>query len=430
MTPRGRDKRDGERGQILVMMVISLLAICALVAVAADTGFFFDYRRRMQSGADSAAMAGAEQLLTDLMSDANVQSVGLKAAESNGFKNMVDDAQVTINHPPLSGFYANRADKNNFVEAVITQPRPTVFMGILGFQSATVSARAVAGIKDSETCVLQLNPTAPLGLNLNGGATVNARCRIVVNSNDSDALDEGGNACMTATSIDVTGSTGGNNNCYTPAPKTGVPREPDPFAGLAAPTFSPTCDANHTNWHQNSGTWPLQPGAYCGGITIGSAAQVTFEPGVYILYGGGFKVTGGTLSGTGVTFYNTGTATGATKYDTISISGGASGALKAPTSGPMATILFFQDRTLTSTLTSSQLKAKNSVGGSPSLTLEGTLYFPSTPLSFEGGSSPTGAAHYTILIADTFVFTGSSAFNNDFTNLPDGSPLKAVALAE
>ena len=44
-------------------MVISLLAIGALVAVAADTGFFFDYRRRMQSGADSAAMAGAEQLL-------------------------------------------------------------------------------------------------------------------------------------------------------------------------------------------------------------------------------------------------------------------------------------------------------------------------------------------------------------------------------
>ena len=59
MTPRGRDKRDGERGQILALMVISLLVICALVAVAADTGFFFDYRRRMQSGADSAAMAGA-----------------------------------------------------------------------------------------------------------------------------------------------------------------------------------------------------------------------------------------------------------------------------------------------------------------------------------------------------------------------------------
>src|SRR2546422_11745403 len=123
MTPRGRDKRDGERGQILALMVISLLAICALVAVAADTGFFFDYRRRMQSGADSAAMAGAEQLLRDMMSDANVQSVGLKAAESNGFKDNVDVAHVTINHPPGNGPFK---DNNSFVEAVITQPRPTI----------------------------------------------------------------------------------------------------------------------------------------------------------------------------------------------------------------------------------------------------------------------------------------------------------------
>src|SRR5437763_14227640 len=101
MTPRGRDKRDGERGQILVMMVISLLAICALVAVAADTGFFFDYRRRMQSAADSAAMAGARQLLRDAMNDAYVEPEGENAAESSGLKNNGDDAHVPIRPTPL-----------------------------------------------------------------------------------------------------------------------------------------------------------------------------------------------------------------------------------------------------------------------------------------------------------------------------------------
>jgi len=45
MTVRGRDKRRGERGQILAMMVISLIALCALVGVAADLGFSSDYRR-------------------------------------------------------------------------------------------------------------------------------------------------------------------------------------------------------------------------------------------------------------------------------------------------------------------------------------------------------------------------------------------------
>ena len=61
MAARGRDERDGERGQILVMMVVGLLAFCAVVSVVADLGFFFDYRRRMQTGADSAAMTGAKQ---------------------------------------------------------------------------------------------------------------------------------------------------------------------------------------------------------------------------------------------------------------------------------------------------------------------------------------------------------------------------------
>jgi len=50
---RGRDGRDGEPGQVLAMTAIALLGMCALVGLVADTGFFFDYRRRMQSGADA-----------------------------------------------------------------------------------------------------------------------------------------------------------------------------------------------------------------------------------------------------------------------------------------------------------------------------------------------------------------------------------------
>src|SRR6266581_670498 len=346
MTPRGRDKRDGERGQILVMMVISLLAICALVAVAADTGFFFDYRRRMQSAADSAAMAGARQLLRDAMNDANVEPVGKNAAESNGFKDNVDDAHVTISHPPLSGPFTGN---NDFVEAVISQPRPTVFMAILGFQSATVTTRAVAGIKDSDLCVLALQPTLPKAINMNGSFSVTANCRIADNSNDSDALDDSGGACMIAKSIAVTGTAGGNGTCFTPPPTNNAPREPDPFAARAAPTFSLPC--NYSNQSINgAGTWTLSPGVYCGGIRIqgqggsGCPTQVTFQPGTYVLYGGGLDVNGGCLTGTDVTFYNTGTTSGANQYSRIQIQGNVTGGLYAPTTGSMVTMLFFQDR--------------------------------------------------------------------------------------
>ena len=439
MTARGRDKRGGERGQILAMMVISLIALCALVGVAADLGFFSDYRRRMQTAADAAAMAGAQQLLRDADSATytKIRSAALDGSTSNGFTDSADDALVAPNWPPSSGFHVGNP---SFVEAIITQPRPTIFMAILGFQSATVSARAVAGIVDANLCILALNQTQPKAINLNGSFTVDAQCRVADNSNDPDALDDSGGAILKAKSIAVTGDVGGNKSNLTPAPQTGVPREPDPFARLSAPTFSPTCtsadcNVNHSSSSytnctiNNTGTYTLSPGTYCGGITVhgssGCSTDVTFQPGLYVLYGGGFNVNGGCIHGTGVTFYNTGATSGPNKYSGVTITGSVSGGLYAATTGAMAAILFFGDRTLT--LPGGQT---DTINGGTNLTLEGTLYFPRDPVKFAGGSSSTGAAAYSILIADAITFTGGATFNDDFTKLPNGSPTKTVALAE
>src|SRR5207245_10693151 len=90
-------------------------------------------------------------------------------AASTCFTNLVDSTHVTVNHPPFGCFYAGN---NAFVEAIISQPRPTIFMGILGFQSATVSTRAVAGIMDSRNCIYALNATAPAAVQLSGGVQV------------------------------------------------------------------------------------------------------------------------------------------------------------------------------------------------------------------------------------------------------------------
>jgi len=420
MRGREREKRDGERGQILAMTAISLVAVCTLVAVATDLGYFFEYRRRVQTGADGAAMAGAEQLWRDLMNDTQVSPAAHEGAASNGFTDGVDGTHVTVHHPPSSGFYVG---KSEFVEAIITQPRPTIFMPILGFQSATVSARAVAGRQDSRNCIYALNRTATRALNVNGGATVAAACGLVDDSNSDNALNgggQGGNSTISATSIAVTGGVVGC--CFSPTPAGNAPPEADPLAGRAAPTFSSTtCD--HDNLKINSGTQVLTPGVYCNGATIsGVNTQVTFSPGVYVLNGGGLNVSGGTINGTGVTFYNT--ASAGRPYKPITISGGAVGALYAPTSGPMEAMLFFQDRAVGST-------QKNAVAGGGNLILQGTLYFPTTPLVFSGSSTPTGgAAAYTILVADTIEFTGNSSLSNDFSSLSNRSPIKTVALAE
>ena len=412
MTGRGYEKRDGERGQVLATTVIAFVAICALVAVAADTGLFFDHRRRMQTGVDSAAMAGAEQLRR-AASATQIESAAFNAAATNGFTNGVNGAQVAVNHPPTSGFYAGN---DAFVEAVISQVRPTTFMGILGFQTATVSTRAVAGAKAGPACIYAMDPTAASAFNVNGGASVTATCGIVDDSSSSNAMNSsGGSSSVTATSIAVTGNVTGC--CYSPTPQTGVPPEPDPFAQRAAPVFS-GCD--YTKFKVTGGTKILTPGVYCDGIDITGGSTVTFSPGLYVLNGGGLSVSGNsTLNGTGVTFYNT--ASGSNAYKPVSISGGTIGTLSAPTSGPMEAMLFFQDRGIRSSQT-------NTISGGSTLNLAGAVYFLTTPLNFSGNGS--GDADYTILVASLITFTGASRLNADYGSLQNGDPITRVALAE
>ena len=412
MTGRGYEKRDGERGQVLATTVIAFVAICALVAVAADTGLFFDHRRRMQTGVDSAAMAGAEQLRR-AASATQIESAAFNAAATNGFTNGVNGAQVAVNHPPTSGFYAGN---DAFVEAVISQVRPTTFMGILGFQTATVSTRAVAGAKAGPACIYAMDPTAASAFNVNGGASVTATCGIVDDSSSSNAMNSsGGSSSVTATSIAVTGNVTGC--CYSPTPQTGVPPEPDPFAQRAAPVFS-GCD--YTKFKVTGCTKILTPGVYCDGIDITGGSTVTFSPGLYVLNGGGLSVSGNsTLNGTGVTFYNT--ASGSNAYKPVAISGGTIGTLSAPTSGPMEAMLFFQDRAIRSSQT-------NTISGGSTLNLAGAVYFLTTPLNFSGNSS--GDADYTILVASLITFTGASRLNADYGSLQNGDPITRVALAE
>lgn len=72
--------------------------------------------------------------------------------------------------------------------------------------------------------------------------------------------------------------------------------------------------------------------------------------------------------------------------------------------------------------------AVNNFAGGASLTLTGTLYFPTTGVDFSNGAS----AAYTIIVADNVTFTGGATLNNNYSSLPGGtSPIKGnAALSE
>src|SRR5437867_6191894 len=148
------DRRAHSRGQVMAMGAFSLIALCALVGLAVDTGYFFDSRRRIQTAADAAALAGAEQLRRAGSTQPVVAANN--AAVANGFTNGASGTTVAVRNPPTSGDYTTNSA---YVEAIITQDRPTLFMGILGLSTGRVSARAVAGVQDSTNCIYALSPT-------------------------------------------------------------------------------------------------------------------------------------------------------------------------------------------------------------------------------------------------------------------------------
>src|SRR2546422_9802671 len=380
---RGRgDRRAGARGQVLAMAAFSLIALCALVGLAADTGYFFDYKRQMQTAADAAALAGAEQLRRGGNGNGQIVNAADAAAASNGFTNNVNGTGIQVLFPPGSGYYTS---DGSYVEAIISQTRPTLFMGILGLQSAKVSARAVAGVQDSPNCIYALSQTGA-GLATNGsGSSLSAACGIVVNS----SLNAGSGAVF-GTSVAITGTYSGS--CSTSDPsgcRTGVPPQPDPLAQVADPQYSGCDFGAPTPVNVSGGVVTLNPGTYCNGISIGSGASVTFQPGVYILNGGGLSGSGNsTIQGTGGTFYNT--AQGKYSYGPVTLTGGTLGFLSAPTSGPTEGILFFQDRTIIP----KSGKSTNVIAGSSNLNFTGTFYFPTTDLTFSGGGQVS--ANYTI----------------------------------
>ena len=391
-------------------MVVSMAALLACIGLAIDAGYLELVKTRMQAAADAAALGGVQEIKQN--GAAHAPDAAKSDASLNGFTDGRNSVTVTVNNPPVSGYYT--ADRTA-VEVLISQNAGTLFMSLLGFSSSKVRARSVARQGSGADCLYTLDPSAHSAFDISGGATLTVNCGIMVDSNSDRALTASGGAVVNATSIDVAGNyTSSGGAVLSPAPVTGASPESDPLAYLTPPNAG-ACSEN--NWSVSGGaSVSIGPGVYCGGITISGGSSVTLTAGTYILLGGGLSISGGSsLSGTGVTFYDT--ADKKHGYSGISVSGGTTIHLSAPTTGDLAGILFFQDPSLAS-------PASSSFTGGDSTVLNGALYFPTSDVSYSGGA----ASNYTILVAKTVKITGGSTLNSNYSALPGGSPVRGNAV--
>ena len=432
---------DPRRGQALLMMTLSLVALFGLLGLVVDVGWAHFRQLAAQSAAEAAALAAIEAAAAG-------SSV---ACGSHGIACGTETCIGTVPRPPsdnlqhgclyavVNGFpgtaptgvemsagsgpaapTAPHVGVRYWVTARAWQRLPQLFSAVLGHRTMTVAARATAGlfIDGESACLYVLDPAARSAFAASGGAIVTATgCDLYVASRDSEAMGVSGGARVSADAIQVVGwyrQTGAGSS-ISPEPVKASVAEEDPFAQLPAPDMG-GCD--HDGWHiSGEAAATLEPGVYCGGITIGSDAAVTMKPGTYILNGGGMTVSGqATLSGTGVTIFNTGQGSSPAG---VKFTGGGEIHLSAPDAGTYKGILFYQDRAMRD-------QPESDFAGGSAMHLNGSVYIPNAGIRFAGGSD----ADFTALVVRTVSFTGNSQFKPDPSGAHTGLARRTVALIE
>ncbi len=426
--------REDDSGQTLVFTALCMTVLLAFMGLAVDVGLLFRAHRKVQIAADAAAIAAAlDYKYNTTGQPASAQAAGKAAAATNGVTNGVGGATVAINIPPTYGPYAG---DSGFIEAIVIDPSPTVFMNMFTHASSmTVGARAVAGSGANVGCIWALARSGT-DVSLTGsGAITASNCDIYDDSSSaSSALTLTGSGSITAKEVGIVGGyTLTGSGSISPTPVTGLSAAADPLSGMAAPSIpTGTCSSNCTQSFTGSSNNTIGPGTYnsisntgsgtltltagnyiingdlkntgSGGLVLGAgnytitgnfqstgSSSLTLGSGLYII-GGNLQLTGsGPMTGSGVTFYTEGATT---------LTGSGNMNLTAPTSGTYSGVLAFQARSDTQAM---------AITGSGGDKIKGILYAPSAPLTLTGSGSLNVSLD---MIVDTLTETGSGSITD------------------
>jgi uncharacterized membrane protein len=192
-----RYKSEKRRGAIAVLVAISLVAIVGVVAIALDGGLLLDNHRQVQSAADAAALAAADDLFSNYITNNGLDPSGtakvsaLSTASANGYSNDGVTSVVTVNIPPKSGNFVGKA---GYAEVIIQFNQKRNFSSIFGSGSLPVKARAVARGNPGNIGILILDPHLQGALEIRGNVNILNGGQLYSNSdntNPNDAASEG-----------------------------------------------------------------------------------------------------------------------------------------------------------------------------------------------------------------------------------------------
>jgi hypothetical protein len=405
-----RHLSQDRQGNVAIVTAFVFTALVASVGYSIDYAGWTRQRMSMQSVADVAALAAA-----NAYSSGNQISAAQAATTRFVTHNPIDAA-----NQPTAG--TTLVEGDTAIKVTLSAPGDENFAFVLGMATPTLEVHAVASLPQSGVpCVLALdsgNTNGAIHLDSNARITT-PNCTVRTVSTGSQAIQVRSNAKITAKQVCTSGGyKTWSNGTITPTPQV-CPQITDPFASVAEPAVG-AC--NFTNKVlDGNGSHTLSPGVYCGGLVGKSNVKITLNPGVYIIKDGIFQLDSNTeASGTGVAFYLKGNAA------VIDFNSNVKANFTAPTSGPLAGFIFFEDRNAT-------LNRVHNFDSNSSNLMEGVLYFSRGIYHSDSNVATYGSSNFTIIVARRVDLNSNSNitlnanFGNSSVPIPGGASNTVVA---
>lgn len=427
-------KKSNEKGQIIVLLALSLVVVMMVAALAVDGGMIYSERRFAQNSADASSMAGGGAVLFSELEDANFSCPATPKYNPNPGKfpeseknNLVVKAYNAaksvatinnINDLPYLGYIVNDVsaysnsdfgglDGNHGVIISCTNPESGVssidvivrvtsqistafahlfYSGDLVTTNESIVTILGANSLGKGNAIISLSKNCKSGnkgdgLFINGSASINieeggmhSNSCLVINGNKTGKDNELTIEVPGITINDKTATINGNVGKLSDLIAK-IIGEVDPIV-IDPPPYKPDCSTLYTSKSTlNTKGIANAPGWY-DKVSITNNDDVIFNPGIYCITGG-FTINGGKVYGNQVTFY--------IQDGSVTLAGGGADKAEITLAAPIDKelyplnygILFYMLESNPGTFT---------INGNNSSFYSGLIYVPSSTI-FVGGSS-------------------------------------------
>lgn len=363
-------------GSIAIKFALCLPAIALISLGAIDLNAVLSAKSRLQDIADSAALAGAQNLtlLDGAATIARTEAfVSGQLADWTGAPDVTDT--VTI----------DTVDRQRVIRVGLVANRPSFFGNLLPPGGWILRADAAAmSVGMTPLCVLVTGGKGDKALNVKDNGRLQAPA-CMVHSN-RDILVEGG--IIRAAFVQAVKSAGG---VISPRPGPGAAPIPDPFLDLPLPEKQPCADKKVKEQVDTGVIW-LDPGIHCDGYKMGGTARLALRPGEHWFLGGHLEIKeDAELHGRDVVLFFD-------KQSKFDFKDRATVNLDGRQSGPYAGMVMVGTRGNTQDfiITSDHVES-----------LLGVLYVPEARLIIEGKSEVARDSAWTVIVARELQLKGS-----------------------